>query len=660
MSMNKAEKQAAAESLRSETTVLRQTRENYKEARANIEEKIKVLSERTQTQSVVWQRQYQESLKQQLDTAIDTLSTKNYSNIRQYLEGEYENGFIGTMYSMQKQGIPLAMPIDQRRVVKMVETGGDGIKLSKRLYGNTTKLKNAVRREVSIGLASGESYQDIAGRLSRTMGVDYNKTVRIARTEGGRVQNASRFDAMTGAKKSGADIVKQWDSTLDNRTRTAHRELDGQIRELEEPFEAEGQEAQHPHGFGVAWMDVNCRCVVVERARWAIDGSNPEFEDYTKFSRFESFDREAWINGTLAETAKKNGGTIVDLSDARNFAEFKQKYKIVSDNLIAQAAAVQIGVEVMGEGVEISQAPNLSVDRLPEAFTENKAAKNRMETFVEFINEQGVADSKMATIYSNLDRIAAKQGTSFKVKFGKNGHAVSYGYRVTTGEIVDAEIKIPMMKGANVAGQAQTTAHEMGHLIDHLSGATFRQAKTRDIIKEIAQIPAPSIGKIDSEITVLFSRGMQERKRIREAIDIEWKPKYKALEAEYDEARKAAKDPYERMAAYKDYSKKRKKLGTEYQDTLDYEYRNNYKGLDSLEDIYDALSGGKWRDEGIVTYGHGSKYYRSAEKKASEIWANYSALSLTRPDLVDLLKKDQPEVVKLMEKMRDSILEDLK
>lgn len=361
--MNKAEKQAVAASLRNEATVLRQTRENYKEARANIEEKLKVLAEREQTKSVIWQRQYQEALKAQLDTAIDALSSKNYSNISQYLNGEYENGFIGTMYSLQKQGIPLAMPINQRRVVKMVETGGDGIKLSKRLYGNATKLKNAVRREVSIGLASGESYQSIAGRLTRTMGVDYNKTVRIARTEGGRVQNGSRFDAMTEAKKNGADIVKQWDSTLDNRTRTAHRELEGQIRELEEPFEAEGQQAQHPHGFGVAWMDVNCRCIVVQRARWAVE--DPEFDDMTKFSRFgDDFDRDEWVKGNLAEATKKHDGRIVDLSDSDNFDDFKRRYKDASNNIAAQNAAKKAGVEVMGEAVEAVAPEIFASERL--------------------------------------------------------------------------------------------------------------------------------------------------------------------------------------------------------------------------------------------------------------------------------------------------------
>ena len=357
--MNKAQKQAANESLRNEATVLRQTREAYKEARANLEQKIKVLSERDQTQSVIWQRQYQEALKQQLDTAIDALSKNNYSNIRQYLEGEYENGFLGTMYSLQKQGIPLVMPINQKRVAKMVETTGDSIKLSKKLWGNSTKLKNPIRREVSIGFASGESYQQVAARLSRTMGIDYNKSVRIARTEGGRVNNGSRFDAMRDAKKSSADIVKQWDSTLDGRTRPEHRELDGQIAELDDPFKIGNAEAQYPHDFGVARLDVNCRCVVVERARWAVDGSNPEFEDYTKYSRYdqEDFDYEAWKNGTLPAQAKKHGGGVVDLSDAKNFNQFKERYKDAAKVIATQQAAEAVGIEVMGAVPEIAEVP---------------------------------------------------------------------------------------------------------------------------------------------------------------------------------------------------------------------------------------------------------------------------------------------------------------
>ena len=45
------------------------------------------------------------------------------------------------------------------------------------------------------------------------------------------------MDAAKKVKDKGANIVKQWDATLDSRTRPHHTMLDGQIRELDEPFE---------------------------------------------------------------------------------------------------------------------------------------------------------------------------------------------------------------------------------------------------------------------------------------------------------------------------------------------------------------------------------------------------------------------------------------
>ena len=67
-----------------------------------------------------------------------------------------------------------------------------------------------------------------------------NNGIRIARTEGHRIQVASNLDAMQAAKERGADVVKQWDATLDETTRERHRELDGQIREIDEDFEYSG------------------------------------------------------------------------------------------------------------------------------------------------------------------------------------------------------------------------------------------------------------------------------------------------------------------------------------------------------------------------------------------------------------------------------------
>ena len=114
------------------------------------------------------------------------------------------------------------------------------------------------------------------------------------------------MDAMHKAKDAGADVVKQWDSTLDKRTRPHHAQLDGQIRELDEPFEVAGRTAMYPGGFGNASEDIHCRCAVLQRAKWALD--------------------EDELN-TLKERAKYFG---FDKNDS--FKEFKKKY-IETQNL---------------------------------------------------------------------------------------------------------------------------------------------------------------------------------------------------------------------------------------------------------------------------------------------------------------------------------------
>ncbi len=46
-----------------------------------------------------------------------------------------------------------------------------------------------------------------------------------------------------------------------------------------------------------------------------------------------------------------------------------------------------------------------------------------------------------------------------------------------------------------------------------------------------------------------------------------------------------------------------------------------------------------------MIYGHGSEYYQDMESRVQETIANYAALSVTRPDLIDLLRADKPDLV---------------
>lgn len=306
--MNKRQKEVLENSLENEKQVLKLLEENYIQALKDIKIKIKDLMDSEETQSKIYQINYQKSLEKQIKTILDILQENNITTIQEYLQLCYENTFIGALYDIQGQGIPLTVPINQNQVVNIINTPVDDLKLSERIYENTSKLKKVLKSEIARGISNNYSYWDIARNISSIGQIDLYKAQRIARTEGHRVQEESRYEAQKQAKKKGADIVKQWDSTLDSRTRESHRKLDGQIKELDEPFEINGHKAMYPGKFGRPEEDINCRCVSLQRAKWALDESELE---------------------VLKERAAYFG-----LDKTKSFEEFKTKYLgINSDNI---------------------------------------------------------------------------------------------------------------------------------------------------------------------------------------------------------------------------------------------------------------------------------------------------------------------------------------
>ena len=298
--MNKYQKEVEKQLLEDEKQIIEELKKNYATALNDVKERIKTLSANELTQSKIYQKQYQENLEIQLKSIIDLLSSDNVQSISDYLEKTYQDGFIGTLYNMQKEGVPFIMPINQEAVVKSITKKTEDFKLSKTLYQNADELKKTIKAEITRGISKSDSYTKISQRITLHSEADFNKSYRIARTEGGRVQTEAKFECMKRAKANGADVVKEWDSTMDGRTRDTHVQLDGQIRELEEPFEIGGMKAMYPHGFGIASEDINCRCAVLERARWAVEDD-------------ESF-------------TKNIDGDIVEFKNVKDYQDYKQKY----------------------------------------------------------------------------------------------------------------------------------------------------------------------------------------------------------------------------------------------------------------------------------------------------------------------------------------------
>ena len=310
--MNKRQKEVLQASLQDEKAVMAGIESNYTSALARIRRNIRELQSNPLTQSKAYQLEFQQQLEAQISGILDTLQGNNFTTIAEYLQTCYSTGFIGANYDWQGQGVPLTIPIDQRQVIKAVQKTGDDFKLSNKLGVNTKLLKEQVKTELQRGLASDLSYSDIARNITDYGQADMNRSKLIARTEGHRVQNDARMDAMRAAKKRGADIVKQWDSTLDGNTRPHHRELDGQIRELDEPFEVAGMKVDAPGGFGIAAEDCNCRCCVLQRARWALKQNvDPKTGEVTYSD-----------NGSYTKWNNETGGFI----DTTGYEDFKNKY----------------------------------------------------------------------------------------------------------------------------------------------------------------------------------------------------------------------------------------------------------------------------------------------------------------------------------------------
>lgn len=318
--MNQRQKEILQSQLDNEKKTLKELEQVYKQALKDCEKKIAELSSRRDMenlQSIIYQKQYQQALKAQIEGVLEQLHSNEFATVSDYLTRCYEDGYIGVMYDLQGQGIPVIVPIDQEAVTKAIQTDS---KLSKPLYDrlgeDINKLKRSVRAEVSRGIANGSTWNQVAAKIAMSFkntpfNTAYNRAMTIARTEGHRIAVQSADHAQHKAKEKGADVVKQWDATLDGKTRPHHRELDGQIRELDEPFEVDGMEAMYPGGFGDPAEDCNCRCALLQRAKWALDDAEldtlkerAEYFGLDKTKDFEDF-KEKYLKASKVEKGNK-------------------------------------------------------------------------------------------------------------------------------------------------------------------------------------------------------------------------------------------------------------------------------------------------------------------------------------------------------------------
>lgn len=128
------------------------------------------------------------------------------------------------------------------------------------LLTTTPQFRNAINQ----GLALGQSYTDMMKDLKKAINGKNFEIMRVLRTELHSAQEAGTAQGYSEALEQGVDGRVVWISTLDDRTRDTHQQMDGVYRDesVDPPlYHGAVGDTQYPGWEGMPASErINCRC----------------------------------------------------------------------------------------------------------------------------------------------------------------------------------------------------------------------------------------------------------------------------------------------------------------------------------------------------------------------------------------------------------------
>jgi PBSX family phage portal protein len=168
-------------------------------------------------------------------------------------------GQAGGQLGLEKMGIKLNFNLKNEKLVKELKKRGT------KITGEITKKTINDLRDVLVRefYNKGTSIPKVARMIDGMFEETYKgRAETIARTETGIAQEVVAHETYT---RNGVE-KKQWQAFLDEKTRDGHKEADGQVKNIDEPFEVMNEEGEieeldHPLDPTASASNViNCRC----------------------------------------------------------------------------------------------------------------------------------------------------------------------------------------------------------------------------------------------------------------------------------------------------------------------------------------------------------------------------------------------------------------
>lgn len=280
-----------------------------------------------------------------IDSILHELSGKTTESVTDYVRDELQNGYSGVWYAIEgAENVQLDFGmLPERYIDELVHKKVSGKNFSTRLYQYRNELAERTTTALLDGASRGLGYRAVAKQVGELTEANYKQALRIARTEGGRVQSIAKQKAYKEAEDKGVKLEKQWLATLDKKTRTQHQILDGQTVGIDEKFKFDGMEADGPRLFGNAGLDINCRCTTIA----VVNGISPESrkdnesKELIKYANYKDWAAaKGYESPTVKERVRFNADSILSKTNLRekvgekNYNKFIEHLDNVQDERI--------------------------------------------------------------------------------------------------------------------------------------------------------------------------------------------------------------------------------------------------------------------------------------------------------------------------------------
>lgn len=549
-------------------------------------------------------------LVEQIGEQIKALGQKEQITFRQGLSNIYTDQFLRQVYDLG-QSITVKANFNRLNpalIQKTLDYPWSGAMFSDRLWQDKERLGRNLRVGLTQSMILGEGIPQITDRINKGIDTARYNAERVARTETKRVTYCAHDDVY---KDTGVEELKyRCANGGDSRTCQYCRADNGKVfKRGEEPTLP-----RHP----------NCRCVYIPVVSDAFEDN--ELNELTGSVRgAENY--EKWRE---AEAKKQEEVKIVE----------KVNTKTVEKELKENPNPVP-------EQIKLTDYPQVFYATKPEA-------KNT-QALLDYMNSKTSVDPNVVALYTKMDKLCDGLSDEVVLKVTHGEHRVKRSWNRNFEYVFD--VGIPKIN-PNYIGTYDTNLHEEMHFLDML--ITVKDNKDKLPSKMFSQSYKPLVEAFDKATPVIGDKAKKLFEDFAKECDIIYKKQQETFNTQHEKI----KEQYRSGAIdWKKYNSLFKKLQKEVNEEADNKRRALFGGgVSGLQDIYDAVSKGTFRDTGQVTYGHGSAYYtdrRRTNPNCSESLANYASLCVGHPELIDILAEDYPEIVTALRGCVEAMLKEV-